>query len=99
MRQPWHTVAQNLVDVAMGRTPAECVVRDGRWVNVHTREVIDHIDIAIHSGRIAYVGPDAEYCIGEQTTVIDANNAYLVPGLSDAHMHHILLRLSCIRKK
>lgn len=87
MRQPWHAVAQNLVDVAMGRQFAEMVIRNGRWVNVHTREVIPNIDIAVHSGRIAYVGPDAEYCIGDETTVIHAEGAYLVPGLTDAHMH------------
>ena len=86
-RQQWHDVAQQLVDVAMGRLPAELVVRNGRWVNVHTREVVPATDIAVYSGRIAYIGPDASYCIGEQTTVIDADDAYMVPGLTDAHMH------------
>jgi adenine deaminase len=35
--KPWTDVAPTLVDVAMGRKPADMVVRSGRWVNVHSR--------------------------------------------------------------
>lgn len=86
-RQPWYRVTQILVDVAMGRRPAEMVIRNGRWVNVHSGEIISGTDLAIHSGRIAYVGPSASQTIGKNTQVIDAENRYLVPGLCDAHMH------------
>jgi adenine deaminase len=86
-RQPWHEVSKQLVDVAMGRAPADLVIRGGRWVNVHTREIIPDTDIAVSAGRIAYCGPDAGYCIGPQTRVINAADRYLVPGLLDAHMH------------
>ena len=37
---PWTEVATLLVDVATGRAPADLVVRNGRWVNVHSGEVI-----------------------------------------------------------
>ncbi|MEP7289046.1 MAG: adenine deaminase [Chloroflexota bacterium] len=87
IRKTWREVATRLVDVAMGRTPADLVVRGGQWVNVYTREIVPNTDIAISAGRIAYVGSDASYCIGSQTTVIDAKNGFLVPGLLDAHMH------------
>ncbi len=86
-RNTWAQVAPQLVDVAMGRTPAEVVIKGGQWVNVHTREIIPDIDIAITAGRIAYIGPDADYCIGEDTNVIDAGGRYMLPGLTDAHMH------------
>lgn len=79
--------ARPLVDCAMGRTPADLVVRNGRWVAVQTGEIIPHTDIAILAGRIAYVGPDASHTLGPHTQVIEANNAYLTPGLLDAHMH------------
>ena len=85
--KPWHTVAPLLVDVAMGRRPADLVVRNGRWVNVHSGEVIPATDIAIVAGRFAYCGPDASHAIGETTKVVDATGRYLVPGLCDAHMH------------
>lgn len=85
--KPWTDVAARLVDVAMGRVPAELVVRNGKWVNVHSGEIIPATDIAIVEGRFAYCGPDASHCIGEGTEVVDANGRYLVPGLCDAHMH------------
>jgi len=78
---------RQLVDVAMGRAPADLVVRNGRWVSVQSGEIIPETDIAILSGRIAYVGPDAEHVIGEKTRVMEAEGKFLVPGLLDAHMH------------
>jgi adenine deaminase len=78
---------RKLVDVAMGRTFADLVIRDGQWVCVQSGEIIEHTDIAIHGERIAYVGPDASHTIGESTQVIEARGKYLVPGLLDGHMH------------
>lgn len=83
----WPDVAPQLIETAAGRAPADTVIRNGKWVNVHTREVLDGHDIAIKAGRIAYVGPDASYCVGADTQVIEAEGRYMVPGLCDAHMH------------
>ena len=85
--QPWHAVARQLIDVATGRAAADTVVRNGRWVNVHSGEIIPGTDVAIAAGRFAYCGPDASHCIGPATKIIDAANRYLVPGLCDGHMH------------
>lgn len=78
---------KTLVDVAMGRSPADIVVRKGQWVSVQSGEIIPETDVAIKNERIAFVGPDASHTIGENTKVIEADNRYLVPGLLDAHMH------------
>ncbi len=86
-RQPWHEVTRELVDVAMGRKPAEMVICNGRWVNVHSGEILPGTDVAITHDRIAYVGPDAGHAIGPHTKVVEAHGRYLVPGLCDAHMH------------
>jgi adenine deaminase len=83
----WHEIAPLLVDVAMGRKPADLVVRNGRWVNVHSGEIIAGTDLAIVAGRFAYCGPDASHAIGKGTKVVDAGGRYLVPGLCDGHMH------------
>ncbi|MEK0165008.1 adenine deaminase [Phaeobacter sp. JH18-32] len=83
----WPDVAPQLIEVAAGRRPADTVIRQGVWVNVHTREQLPDHDIAIVAGRIAYVGPDASYCTGPDTEVIEANGRYMIPGLCDAHMH------------
>lgn len=85
--KPWNEVAPRLVDVAMGRSQADTVIRGGRWVNVYSGEIIPDTDIAIAAGRFAYVGPDARHAIGENTGIIDADGRYLVPGLCDGHMH------------
>ncbi|MCO5188182.1 MAG: adenine deaminase [Anaerolineae bacterium] len=86
-RIPWHDITRELVSVAMGRLSAELVITNGRWVNVHSGEIIHHTDVAVWGGRIAYVGPDASHTIDSTTKVIDAADRYLVPGLCDAHMH------------
>ncbi|WP_414834128.1 adenine deaminase [Afifella sp. YEN Y35] len=83
----WPKVAPRLVDVAAGRTPADLVIRGGRWVNVHSGEIVENTDLAITAGRFAYCGPDASHTIGEETEVVEARGRYLVPGLCDAHMH------------
>ncbi|WP_018427611.1 adenine deaminase [Hoeflea sp. 108] len=85
--RPWTETAPQLVDVAMGRKPADLVIRNGRWVNVHSGEIIPGTDLAITAGRFAYCGPNASHTIGEGTKVVDAGGRYLVPGLCDAHMH------------
>ncbi|CTQ33177.1 adenine deaminase [Jannaschia rubra] len=82
----WPEAAPTLIAVAAGRAPAETVVRGGRVVCVHTREVLEW-EVAIARGRFAYVGPDASHCIGPDTRVIDAAGRYVIPGLCDAHMH------------
>lgn len=87
MLKTWSESAPRLIDVAMGRTPADTLIRNGRWVNVHSGEIIAHTDIAIAAGRFAYVGPDASHAIGPSTQIIDAAGRYLVPGLCDGHMH------------
>ncbi len=83
----WAETAPRLIDVASARAPADMVIRQGKWVNVHSREVIENTDIAIAEGRFAYCGPDASAMIGPDTKVIEAGGRYILPGLCDAHMH------------
>ena len=82
----WADVAPDLVNVAAGRAAADVVIRGGKLVNVQSREVLNW-DVSIAKGRIAYIGPDASYAIGDATQVIEAEGRYLIPGLCDGHMH------------
>jgi adenine deaminase len=79
-------LSRTLSDVCMGREPADLVITGGRLVNVHTREVLDGADVAVKSGRTAMFG-DCSHTRGPATRVLDADGAYLVPGLIDTHLH------------
>ncbi len=80
-------LTRSLVDVAMGRKPADLLIRKGKWVSVQSGEIIPDTDVAIVDGHIAFVGADAKHTIGPKTKVIEAAGRFLVPGLLDAHMH------------
>ena len=74
-----------LIDVAMGREPADTIVVNGRLVDVHTGSIRPE-GVAVKNGRIAAIG-DVAYARGNGTEVIDASGLYLVPGLVDPHLH------------
>ena len=83
----WPDSAAGLIDVATGRAPADVLIKGGKWVNVHTREILDGYDIAIVHGRIACVMPDATHSAGPDTQIINAKGRFMIPGLCDGHMH------------
>ena len=89
-------VTRELSAVCMGRAQAELVIRNGRLVDVHTREVLDGVDVAIAHGRVAMFG-DVAHTIGPETETIDAEGAYLVPGLIDTHLHVETVMLTVTR--
>ncbi len=83
---PLENITMELSDVAMGRRAAELVIKNGKLVNVNTKEILEGMDVAVYKGRIALVG-DASKCIDENTTVMDATGYYLSPGFMDGHIH------------
>lgn len=85
-KKPLWECAARLAQVATGAEKAELVIQNARLVNVCTHEIQENISVAIAEGRIALVG-DASHCIGENTTVIDAENKYLAPAFMDGHIH------------
>lgn len=85
-RRPLSEVTRELSAVCMGRRPADLIVRGGRVVNVHTREILEGADVAVALGRVAMFG-DVDHTAGPKTETIDAEGAYLVPGLIDTHLH------------
>ena len=44
-------LTRTLVDVAMGRSPADLVIRGGKWVSVQSGEIIPNTDVAMVDGR------------------------------------------------
>ncbi len=76
-----------LSEVAMGNSPADTVITNGRLFNAFTGEFIEGQSIWVKEGMIAYVGPDQNPAHGEKTELIDADGMVLLPGLIEAHTH------------
>ena len=76
---------KKLLAAAGGQAPADIVVKNGKLVNVYTKEIYEG-GVAISGDKIAAVG-DVEYAIGEGTKVIDAGGNYITPGFIDGHIH------------
>ena len=74
-----------LLSVAKGETPANLVIRNGKIVNVYSGEICEG-GVAVCGDTIAAVG-DVDYCVGENTRVVDAEGKYLTPGFLDGHIH------------
>ncbi|GKU32261.1 adenine deaminase [Clostridium folliculivorans] len=68
------------IKVASKQIKADCVVKNGKIVNVFTGNITEG-DIAIVDGFIAGIG---HY---EGNEIIDAEGKFIVPGFIDGHMH------------
>lgn len=86
-RTKLYEAAKRLGEVALGKRPADLIIRDGVLVNVFTGELLEHTDVVVSGDRIALVGKALSEHEGPDTKVIEANGQYLVPGLIDGHMH------------
>ncbi|MEG1879050.1 MAG: adenine deaminase [Pseudoflavonifractor sp.] len=86
-KTPLWQAAKALSAVAQGQSSADMVVKNAKLVNVCTAELQENMAVAVTMGRIAYVGTNADHCIGPNTKVIDAGGKFLAPGLLDGHIH------------
>jgi adenine deaminase len=75
-----------LVDAAVGKAPADLVIRGATLVNVYSREYRPRTTIVVKGARIAAVG-DYEPLVGPKSVVIEAGQHYALPGLIDGHIH------------
>jgi adenine deaminase len=75
------------VAVALGRRPADLVVRGGQLANVYTGELLDGWGVAVAGSRIALIGPEADERIGPETTVVEARGDVIAPGYIESHAH------------
>ncbi|MDZ7699173.1 MAG: adenine deaminase C-terminal domain-containing protein [Deltaproteobacteria bacterium] len=82
-----HADNRQLVETALGNKKADMVIRDGILLDVYSGRLIPHRSVAVKDKWIAYVGPDAAHCVGEETDVIEADGRILSPGYIDAHTH------------
>jgi len=80
-------VSQRVVATAMGREPADLIIRNGRLVNVNIARIQDGVDVAVRDGIIAFVGQGGHLVADAHTRVVDAGGRFLVPGFIDTHDH------------
>jgi adenine deaminase len=86
-RKMHHEITQDLAATAMGRQPADLIIRNGTLVNVNTAQIQTGIDVVVRHGWIALVGDANGIMTDENTQEVDAAGRYLVPGFIDSHMH------------
>jgi adenine deaminase len=77
---------QTLVQVALGREPADLIIRGATVLNVFTLSWEAGQDIVVKGKRIAWVGPSGEWK-GQCPNVFDAKGLWAVPGFGESHKH------------
>jgi len=77
----------SLIHTALGREPADLIIRDGSLMDVYTGRILPGRSVAVKGKWIAYVGPDAGHAMGEDTRIIEADGKLICPGFVDAHTH------------
>jgi adenine deaminase len=79
-------IRQDLVLTALGKRPADKVLRVGRLFDVHTRSWQQDWEIVTKGRRIAFVGPAGEYQ-GEVGERFHEPDLAAVPGFGEVHKH------------
>jgi adenine deaminase len=79
-------IRQDLVLVALGKRPADRIVRVGKLLDVNSRTWMKDQEIAIRGRRIAYVGPASTFP-GTAPETIDRSGFSAVPGFGEVHKH------------
>ena len=79
-------IRQDLVLTALGKRPADTLLRVGRLLDVHTRSWRDDQEIAIKGRRIAWTGPAGTYP-GTAARRVEKPDLAAVPGFGEVHKH------------
>ncbi len=67
--------------------PGTWLISNASIVDVETGEVSSPKTIAVHENRIWKIGEAADFSDASQTTSIDLEGRFVIPGLWDAHVH------------
>lgn len=86
MRVSNRTDRSRLVDAAAGRIPCDLRIVNCRLANVITGEIYP-AEVSIFSQWIASVDAPGGCALPEPGRIFDAEDAYLIPGFIDTHLH------------
>jgi adenine deaminase len=79
-------VRQDLVLVALGKRPADLILRVGRFLDVNTRTWLEDQEIAIRGRRVAWTGPAGTFQ-GHAGMRVERRHLSAVPGFGEVHKH------------
>ena len=79
-------IRQDLLLVALGKRPADRILRVGRLFDVHSRHWFEDQEIVIKGRRIAWVGPAGAYT-GTAAEHVHEPRLSAVPGFGEVHKH------------
>ncbi len=79
-------IRQDLLLVALGKRPADRILRVGRLLDVATRTWLEDQEIVIRGRRIAWVGPAGQYT-GTAAEHVHEPDLSAVPGFGEVHKH------------
>lgn len=77
---------QQLIQVALGRAPADIILGGLTVLNVFTSEWLPNQDIVIAGERIAWVGPSGTWG-GKAAATVNYKDRWAVPGFGESHKH------------
>lgn len=69
------------------KTPASLCITHASLIDVTTSKVLTDQTIIIENDRILATGPSKKVKVPAGATVIDATGRYVMPGMTDAHIH------------
>ncbi|MEO1153657.1 MAG: adenine deaminase C-terminal domain-containing protein [Pseudomonadota bacterium] len=79
-------IRRDLVQVALGRQPADCVLRVGRLFEAATATWITDAEVVMRGRRIAFVGPAGAWN-GKTARRVHRPDLSAVPGFGEVHKH------------
>jgi adenine deaminase len=83
--------AREVINVILGKEKADLALINGTVLNVYTGELLRNHSVAVKGQWIAYVGDEPGDVLGPQTSIIDAKDKIIIPGLIDSHTHLVWL--------
>lgn len=72
---------------AQATPPASVALRNATVIDVRTGQLHPGYTVVVTGNRIAVVGPAASVRVPAGARVVDATGKYLIPGLTDTHVH------------
>jgi imidazolonepropionase-like amidohydrolase len=66
---------------------AQLLIKNVTVADVEKKKLLPGYTVLVQEGKIAVLDKNRQYKLPEGTTILDGTGKYLVPGLSDAHIH------------